>query len=128
MLRRFVEEGFNRGDTSVVDEVVAEDFVYHDPSLPSGREGVKQVMQMFRSAFPDGRLTIESLIAEGDRVVARHTFTGTHDGEFMGVAPTGRTVRIQEIDIGRIEDGKIAEHWGLADVLGLMQQLGAIPE
>lgn len=128
LLRRFAEEGFNRGDTDVVDEIVADDFVYNDPTLPSGRDGVKQVIQMFRIAFPDGRLSIDSLVAERDLVVARSTFTGIQSGEFMGIPPTGRAVRIQEIDIARIEGGKIAEHWGVADRYTLMQQLGVIPD
>ncbi|HET6770786.1 MAG TPA: ester cyclase [Actinomycetota bacterium] len=95
LLRRFAEEGFNQGDTDVVDEIVADDFVYNDSTLPSGRDGVKQVIQMFRMAFPDGRLSIESLIAEGDLVVARSIFTSIHSGEFIGIPPTGRAVHIQ---------------------------------
>jgi steroid delta-isomerase-like uncharacterized protein len=123
VVHRFIQ-AFNQGDLETVGELVAEDFSYHDPALPSGREGAKQVMMMFRTAFPDAKLTLEDVIAEGDKVVARNTFTGTHQAEFMGIPPTGKQVSIMEIDIARIEDGKLAEHWGLADTMSMMAQLG----
>ena len=129
LVRRLVEEAFNRGNMSVVDEVVAPDFVEHEelpPGLPSDREGVKHMMTMMRSAFPDFKATIDDMIAEGDKVVLRMTWNGTQRGEFMGIAPTGKSVSVGVIDIIRIADGKFVEHWGQMDNMGMMQQLGVI--
>lgn len=131
LFRRMVEEIFNRGNLGLVDEVFAPDFVEHEelpPGIPSGREGVKQMTSMLRGAFPDFKATIEDILAEGDRVVIRMTWTGTHQGDFMGIPATGRRVSFGVIDIVRFAGGKFAEHWGLMDQAGLMQQLGAVPE
>lgn len=130
IVRRFVEEVFNRGNMSVADELMAPDFVEHEelpPGIPRDREGVKQMTTMMRSAFPDFKATIEDIIAEGNKVVIRMTWSGTQKGEFMGIAPTGKSVSIGVIDIIRIADGKLVEHWGQMDSMGMMQQLGAIP-
>jgi len=130
LLRRLMEEVFNRGNTGLIDELFAPDFVEHEqlpPGIPAGSEGVKQMSTMFRSAFPDFKATIDDMIAEGDKVVARSTWSGTHKGEFMGIAPTGKRVSFGVIDIVRIAGGKFVEHWGQMDNLGLMQQLGIIP-
>lgn len=130
IVRRFVEEIFNRGNMSVADELMAPDFVEHEelpPGIPRDREGVKQMTTMMRSAFPDFKATIEDIIAEGNKVVIRMTWSGTQKGEFMGIAPTGKSVSIGVIDIIRIADGKLVEHWGQMDSMGMMQQLGAIP-
>lgn len=131
LFRRMVEEIFNRGNLDLVDEVFAPDFVEHEelpPGIPSGREGVKQMTSMLRGAFPDFKATIEDMLAEGDRVVIRMTWTGNHQGDFMGIPATGRRVSFGVIDIVRFAGGKFAEHWGLMDQAGLMQQLGAVPE
>jgi steroid delta-isomerase-like uncharacterized protein len=125
-----VEEIFIRGNISQADEFLAPDFVEHEelpPGMPSGREGVKQLTATIRSAFPDFKATIDDMVAEGDKVVLRMTWRGTHQGEFMGVPPTGRNVSFGVIDIIRIAGGKFVEHWGQMDSMGLMQQLGAIP-
>jgi steroid delta-isomerase-like uncharacterized protein len=130
LARQLVEEAFNRGNLSVVDELVSPDFVEREqlpPGTPAGREGVKQLTVVFRGAFPDFKVTIDDLIAEGDRVVIRESWTGTQRGEFMGVPATGRTVRFGVIDILRFAGGRIVEHWGQMDSMGLMMQLGAIP-
>jgi steroid delta-isomerase-like uncharacterized protein len=130
LVRRFVEEIFNQGNMSAADELVAPDFVDHEelpPGIPNDREGVKQLTAMMRSAIPDFKATIEDIIAEGDKVVMRMTWSGTQKGEFMGIAPTGKRISVGVIDIIRITDGKFAEHWGLMDNMGMMQQLGAIP-
>ena len=130
LVRRMVEELFNRGNVSLADEFLAPDFIEREelpPGTPSGREGVIQMTAMLRSAFPDFKATIDDIIAQGDKVVIRQTWTGTHKGEFMGVPPTGRSVSIGVIDIIRVAGGKFAEHWGQMDSMGLMQQLGAIP-
>jgi steroid delta-isomerase-like uncharacterized protein len=130
LARQMMEEVFNQGNLSRVDEFLAPDFVEREelpPGVPPGREGVKQLTAMLHSAFPDFKVTIDDLVAEGDKVVIRQTWTGTHRGEFMGIPPTGRSVSFQVIDMIRIAGGKCVEHWGLMDSMSLMQQLGAIP-
>lgn len=130
LFRRFTERIVNEGDLGAADELLAPDFVTHEelpPGIPSGPEGVKQLFQMMRTGFPDLRMSIEDMVAEQDRVVARLTFRGTHRGEFMGMPATGRPVEYQAIDIMRVHEGKLAEHWGVSDMMGLMQQLGAVP-
>ena len=126
---RLTEEVFNQGNVDVIDELVAEDFVEHDPMPGVGpdREGFKQFISTLRSAFPDLRTEVADQIAEGDRVVERWRSTATHQGEFIGVPATGKRVTIEGMDISRIEAGKIVEHWTKVDILGLMEQLGAIP-
>lgn len=130
LYRQFVEEVFNRGNTSAIDELVAPDFVEHEelpPGVPTGREGVKQLSIMLRSAFPDLKATIDDMLAEGDKVAARMTWRGTHKGEFMGIPPSGKNVSVEVIDFVRFAGGKFVEHWGLMDNASMMQQLGAIP-
>jgi len=130
LLRRFVDELFNHGNTSLVEELLAPDFVEHEelpPGIPQGREGVKHLSTMLRSAFPDLKATIHDMIAEGDKVVVRMTWTGTQKGEFMGIPPTGKSVSIEVLDIVRAAGGKLVEHWGQMDNMGMMQQLGVIP-
>ena len=127
---RMVEEIFNRGNVGKADEFLAPDFVEREelpPGILGGREGVKQLTVMLRSAFPDFKATVDDIVAEGDKVVIRQTWTGTHTGgEFMGVPPTGKSVSVGVIDIIRVADGKFAEHWGQMDSMAMMQQLGAI--
>ena len=130
LVRRMVEEIFNRGNMSLADEFLAPDFVEREelpPGIPSGREGVIQLTAMLHSAFPDFKATIDDIIAEGDKVVIRQTWSGTHKGEFMGVPPTGKSVSFGVLDIIRVAGGKFVEHWGQMDSMGMMQQLGAIP-
>jgi predicted ester cyclase len=130
LFRRVMEEVFNRGNMSLIDELIAPDFVEHEeppPGMPAGREGVKQLATMLHSAFPDITASIDDIIAEGDKVVARSTWSGTHKGEFMGIAPTGKSVSFGVFDIVRIAGGKFVEHWGMMDNLSMMQQLGVIP-
>ena len=130
LVRQMVEELFNRGNMSRADEFLAPDFVEREelpPGIPRDREGVKQLTIMLRSAFPDFKATIDDIVAEGDKVVIRQTWSGTHKGEFMGVPPTGKAVSIGVIDIIRVAGGKFVEHWGQMDSMGMMQQLGAIP-
>jgi predicted ester cyclase len=130
VVRRFNEligEFWRTGDADAFDEVVAPDFVHHAPGLPPDLEGMKQALPMFRAAFPDMSLTVEELFAEGDKVADRMTWQATHQGELMGIPPTGNTVRGEEMHISRISEGKIVERWGQGDNLGLMQQLGVVP-
>ena len=130
LAKRLVEEAFNGGRLEVVDELIARDFVGHDPVLPEemrGPQALKDVIGGYRAAFPDIRITIEDQIADADRVVTRWRATGTHHGELFGIAPTGKQATVEGITIDRIVDGRIAESWDNWDTLGLMQQLGAVP-
>jgi steroid delta-isomerase-like uncharacterized protein len=129
LFRRFVEEVFNQGNVSTIDEFLAPNFVEREvlpPGTPSGREGVKQLTMMFRTAFPDFNVSIDDMIAEGDKIVARTTWSGTQKGEFMGIPPSGKRVSFDVIDIIRISEGKGVEHWGVMDSSAMMQQLGVI--
>jgi steroid delta-isomerase-like uncharacterized protein len=130
LFRRFVEEAFNKGNVSIIDELLAPNFVEREvlpPGTPGGREGVKQLTMMFRTAFPDFNVRIDDMIAEDDKIVARTTWNGTQKGEFMGIPPSGKRVSFDVIDIIRLSGGKFVEHWGVMDSSTMMQQLGAIP-
>ena len=129
LIQHFVEEAFNERNLEVADEVYASGFVSHESAGPveRGPEYVKQFVGMYRGAFPDGHTTVEDVISEGDRVVYRWSFRGTHRGELMEITPTERQVTITGITIDRISDGKIEEEWNLFDQLGLLQQLGVAP-
>ena len=126
---RFIEEVINQGKLSTLDELITADAADHSlpPGLPPGREGVKLFLGMIRAAFPDIHETVEDIIAEGDTVVTRTTWRGTHQGAFLGIAPTGKQVSVSGIDISRVAFGKFVEHWQSADNLGLLQQLGVVP-
>lgn len=128
--RQMVEEVFNGGNVGAIDNYLTPDFVEREelpPGMPGGRDGVKALTSMLHSAFPDFKARIDDLVAEGDRVVMRQTWSGTHQGEFMGIPATGRQVSFGVIDILRMVDGRCAEHWGQMDSMGLMMQLGALP-
>ncbi len=128
--RRFLEEIFAGGNLELVDELFAPNFVLHDPSVPQevhGLEAMKQYITMYRTAYPDTRFAVGDQIAEGDRVVTRWTGQGTHQGELMGIPPTGARVTVTGISIDRIAGGRIEETWVSYDALGMMQQLGVIP-
>jgi predicted ester cyclase len=126
---RRIQEAFDSGNLDALDELVAPDIVSHDtpPGAPGGLGGAKMAHQMVLSWFPDYRVTIDDLVAEGDRVVARFTVSGTHEGEMMGFAPTGKSYSVPGFSEYRIENGKAVEHWGLHDNFGVMVQLGLIP-
>ena len=131
LVRRYAEELLNRKNLDLFEEIFAPGFVLYGagPDQVSGVEDLKQFFVMLHSGFPDFQGTIEDLFAaEGDKVVLRFTFRGTHQGEFMGIGPTGNRVTMPGIDIFRIAAGKIVELWNQEDVLGMMQQMGAIPE
>jgi len=129
IVRRIFEEVLNQRNLSLVDEFYATNYIYHNPAIPgvTGPEGFKQFFSTIFAAFPDAHHTVEEIFAEGDKVVNRHTFRGTHKGEFMGIPPTGKQVMFTGIVINRFADGRIVEDWESTDVLGLMQQLGVIP-
>lgn len=124
------EEVWNCGNLDLADKLIAPQAVTHDPHLspfaPGGPQGLKAAVTMRRRAFPDDHHTIEDLIAEGDKVVARLTHSGTHQGAFFGLPPTGKHISMTSIHIFRFTDGQLVEHWANRDDLGLLQQLGAI--
>ncbi len=130
LARRAIEELWNRGNYALIDEFVASDFVIH-ASTPAaeihGPEEAKQFLTMLHAAFPDIHFTIEDQVAEGDKVSTRWTAVATHMGEFQGIPPTGKRVRLAGMDIDRIANGKVVECWEHSDELGLLQQLGALP-
>ncbi len=127
--RREIEEIFSEGKLDVADEIYSSGFVDYDLVLPqtmNGPEEMKEYVSMYRSAFPDLEVTLEDQVAEGDKVVNRWTARGTHQGEYMGVSPTGKEVQFAGMHISRVnEEGKIAENWEVYDLMGLMRQIGA---
>jgi len=125
----FIEDVLNQGRFERINDLVLENFIELDP-LPGqqqGREGLKAVLVQFRSAFPDIHWTVSEQIAEGDKVVTRFTWTGTHRDVFLGIPATGRRVEVKGVVIDRLESGKMADSRILMDTLGMMQQLGVIP-
>ncbi len=131
IVRRFVEEVQSGGDIDAIDELCSPEFINHTapPGVPSNCEGIKQVMAMFRQAFPDSHFAVEDMVAEGDKVVVRFRGRGTHQGETEAFGPpTGKRMEITGITIKRLSEGKIVEAWTNFDALGMMQQLGLIPE
>ena len=128
--RRVFEEAFSQGKLDAIEEIVLSTGVGHDPAMPRdvhGIDGTKQMIGGYRAAFPDLELAVEQQIAEGDLVVTRWTARGTHEGELMGVAPTGKQATVSGITIDRFDGGRIAESWTNWDTLGLLKQLGAVP-
>lgn len=128
LVRRFFEELWNQGNLVVADELLAPEHLHHFPGEDiHGPDGVKQLISGLRSALHDFHMSTDDVIAEADRVVMRFTIRGTHQGEGMGLPPTGKRVVYTGIDIFRISGGKIVERWGEVDMLGLLQQLGVVP-
>jgi steroid delta-isomerase-like uncharacterized protein len=122
---------FNQDNLDLVDEIYASDYVGHDPAMPEevrGVEGAREFYSMYRNAFPDADITIEDQLADGDMVATRWTGRGTHQGDLMGVPPSGNRVEVPGITISRIEGGKVAEEWNNYDALGMMQAIGGISE
>ena len=128
--RRFYDL-INTGDLDRFGDALADDFVEHEetPGLAPTKEGVLEFFRMYRAAFPDMRMEPQDVLVSGDKVVIRARVTGTHQGELMGMPPTGKRIDIQLIDIIRFgDDGLALEHWGVIDSLAMMQQLGAVPD
>jgi steroid delta-isomerase-like uncharacterized protein len=129
IVRRLFEEPW-KGNLEVVDELIASDYVGHDPANPEplrGPEGVKEFISTYRAAFPDSRITVEQQLAEGDLVATRWSGRGTHEGELMGIQPTGKQVTISGLTISRLVGGKVVEEFQNWDNFGMLQQLDAIP-
>jgi steroid delta-isomerase-like uncharacterized protein len=121
----------NAGDLEAFGALLSEDFVEHEetPGLAPTKDGVLEFFRMYRAAFPDLRMEPEDVVGSGDKIAARVRATGTHEGEFMGMPATGKSFDVQLIDIMRFaEDGLVREHWGVVDMLAMLQQLGVVPE
>jgi predicted ester cyclase len=127
VFRRVIEEGFNRGNFDAWDDCFPAKFEEHEYGLPSTLAEFKQAIGGLRRAFPDIKLTIDEMVASGDKVWARITSRGTHQGPLMGFPPTGKPFEITVIDVCRFENGKIVEHWGVPDRFALLHQLGLLP-
>ena len=130
LARRIWEDVFNGRNLDLADELIAPDAVNHEagPGAPSrGPESLKAAVTWLSTAFPDMHMAIDDVVAEGDKVVLQTTMTGTHQGPFMGIEPTGRRFAQRQVHILRIQDGQAVEHWAVRDDLGFMQQLDAIP-
>lgn len=131
VVRRLFEEVWNKGNLPVADELFTPNYAHHDASTPDvgrGPESEKKRATLYRTAFPDIRLNIEDIIAEGETVMVRWSCRGTHKGDLSGIAPTGKQVNISGVSIARFANGKMAEGWVNWDALGLMQQLGVVSE
>jgi len=130
LVRRYFEDAWNKHNPAVVDEIYAADFVDRSPDIPGiahTRDGLKQFMGVYLRAFPDGNITVEEQLVEGDRVVTRWSGRGTQTGEFMEMPPSAKKVAITGVQIDRFLGGKIVEEWTLFDQLGMLQQLGVVP-
>jgi steroid delta-isomerase-like uncharacterized protein len=131
VMRQYFEGAWEQGNLQLLDELLAPDYVNHNPAtpdMPTGREGVKGVVSMFRSGMPDLKVVIEDMIAEGEKVATRYTLEGTHEGELFGVPPTGKRLSIKSMTVERVSEGKVRDHWRVSDNLEMMQQLGVVPE
>jgi steroid delta-isomerase-like uncharacterized protein len=117
----------NARNPDMLDELLAENYINHNVFVPDGLAANKAFWRQWIAAFPDTRVVVEDAFAAGDRIVGRYTYRATHLGEFMGIPPTGRTIEMRSIDIWRVVDGRLAEHWDEINTLEFMQQLGAIP-
>jgi steroid delta-isomerase-like uncharacterized protein len=130
IVRRINDEVWSEGHLDVIGELIADNFVATVVGAPEqirGPQGFREFVVMYRTAFPDLRITVDEQFAEGETVVTRWTATGTNEGELMGIPATGKQATTAGININRISDGKLVEGWGLFDQLGLLQQLGAVP-
>lgn len=127
VFRRLFAQAFNQGNLAVVDELVSPGFIEHQRGARSGPDGLKGLIRVLRSGFPDFTLTVEDIAICGEMVWGRLVARGTHRGPMMGRPPTGATMQVDIIDIIRIVDGKVVEHWGVADTFGMLEQIGALP-
>lgn len=131
VVRRYIEEAWNEADLDLVDDLVAADAPMHDPTLServAGPDGRKRSIEVYHSAFPDVTISVEELVAEGDTVAVRWTGRGAHDGDLMGIAPTGTEVEVAGLSMNHVTDGQIVETWEVYDALGMLQQIGAVHE
>jgi predicted ester cyclase len=130
LAKRFNDEVFTQGNVEVIDEIVADDYVEHQefPGLKPSKEGLKEFVQLFHGAFSDINVETVATAVDGDEIWVHSVFTGTHTGEFAGIPATGKKVTLAMMDRVKTRDGKAIEHWGVSDDLGMMTQLGVVPE
>lgn len=131
VVRRLFEDFWNNRERALADEIFAQSYIHHDPNTPEfgkGPDGQKKIFDLYTTAFPDSRFTIEQMIAEGDTVVTRWTVRGTHKGELLGNAPTSKQITLTGTNLCRLLGGKIVESWSNWDALGMFQQLGIVRE
>ncbi|HUV11098.1 MAG TPA: ester cyclase [Acidimicrobiia bacterium] len=128
--RRINDEVLSQGKLELIDELVADDFVEHQamPGMPEGKDALRAFVEMFRAAFPDLKVETLATAVDGDEVWVHSRMTGTHKGDFNGIAPTGKKVDVTMFDRVRTRDGKAVEHWGVSDDLAMLTQLGVVPE
>ena len=128
--QRFNDEVFNQGKVDALDEIVADDYVEHQvfPGLEPGRDGLKKMVLAFREAFPDIKISTLATMTDGDEVFIHSNMAGTHKGEFAGIPATGKKISVDMIDRLRFRGDQAVEHWGVSDDMGMMTQLGVIPE
>ncbi len=127
MMARIIDEAFNEGNVDALDDLISDDFIEHEelpPGVPQGKAAPGAMITMMRAAFPDLLVTVEDMLQDGSKVVTRSRFAGTHEGEFMGIAPTGRKFDIPVIDIVEFRGDEAVAHWGVMDNAGMMEQLG----
>jgi steroid delta-isomerase-like uncharacterized protein len=129
VVRRNTEEVQGRGDFALFEQLFAADYVDRtpQPGFAANRDGTKALYRALRTAFPDFHAVIHFQFSDGDRVATFKTYHGTHEGPFMGRLPTGRAIEFETVDVMRVRDGQIVEHWGVGDLLALLQQLGVVP-
>jgi len=129
VVHRIQEEVLKKGKLELIDELYSAEVVDHSnlPGFSPGREGIKQMIAMYRGVFDNAKVNVESMIAEGDEVISRCTISGTHAGNYLGIAPTGKHITITVLGVDRVVDGKVVEHWEHFDPLVLMQLIGFMP-
>ena len=127
LVRRYLESNWGKRDFSIIDELVAPDFVQHAATVNAGREGITQFFRMVHGGLPDLQFTLNNLLADGDMVSTRFTIRGTHQGPLFGIPATGKPIMITGMSLLRLRDGKIVENWNEVDMLSALQQLGVIP-
>lgn len=126
-MQRIYDEVFNQGNVDVIDELLADDFLEHEalpPGIPQGKDAPRVYTTMFRGAFPDFNMAVQEMLQDGDKVITRVRVSGTHQGEFMGIPPTGKKFEVTAVDIVEFRDGKGIGHWGVMDMAAMMEQLG----
>jgi steroid delta-isomerase-like uncharacterized protein len=129
LIKRYFDEVWNNGRLDVLDEIIASDYINHSPGMPNpipGPDGLKPIVAAIRKAFPDLKYVIENMVVTEDQVAVQTTMHGTHAGDFFGIAPTQKVIKVGQMQIERLADNKIVEHWRITDELNLLKQLGQI--
>jgi steroid delta-isomerase-like uncharacterized protein len=131
LIKRYFEEVWNNGKIEVLEEIIAPNYINHSPGMPNppqGPEGLKPIVVAIRQAFPDLKYVIKNMVVSDEKIAVYTIMHGTHQGDFFGLAPTGKTIEVAQMQIERIENNKIVEHWRVTDDLSLMKQLGQIAD